>query len=256
MADTDVESDSAILGTLAGIMSEDADVTRKSKLTNKSNTKRNTKGGQVGKNSTHDLRSQKDTTTSNNKTKRVPVVVKDTNVEQEKGLGSSGNENHADAHEIVERVTNSVRDSSPSPGCSRDGHYREDSPNRNPKLTLRKEVRFDKSDRGYNYGAKGQGDNVCYPYKSQIHDARTGSSRDCGSAPSLPDRLTGGRPSRARGSGEVDGGRRWHAEADESDDRSADVAARVFTSSDDDRPPCDGRGVSRPHYSGKVLSLF
>ncbi len=134
MTEADVESDSAILGSLAGILSEDADVAHKSKSMNTSNTKKNTRGGPKGKEVKHDLRSKKDATVSNDKTKGGSIVTNNNESVQDKGLSSHGVEDHSDVRENDKRGTNSIRSPSPKPGGSQDGYYRGDSPNRNPRV--------------------------------------------------------------------------------------------------------------------------
>ena len=55
MAEADVESDSAILASMAGILSEGEVRTHKQKQINRCDTKRNTKRGPKGKKEKHNM---------------------------------------------------------------------------------------------------------------------------------------------------------------------------------------------------------
>jgi hypothetical protein len=250
MAEADVESDSAVLASMAGVLSEDKDDTHKQKQTNKSGTKKNTKGGRKGKEVKRNLKSQKGVTGSDDNSMGVSPTMGDPHLTQERGSISHEVEDNSNTRGNFPQGIANQKGSSPKPGCSRGDYDGDSSPIRNPWLSHREGTRYNNTDRGNNdiNGAVGQGDDVYYPYKTQTQDTRTGSSRDCGGAQSLSDRLSAGRPSRARGSEEADeGGRRRRADAIHSDDRQHGAAVGTFSSTDDDRPT-DGRNVGRRHY--------
>ena len=247
MAEADVDSDTAIMASMAGVFTEDKDSTNKQKQTNKSDTKKNRKGGRKGKEVKRNLRSQKGTTESDDNSRGISPIMGDSHLTQERGLSFHEVEDNSNAHGNFPQGIVNQKGSSPRPGCSRDDYDGDSSPIRNPWLSHRKDTWFENTNREYNdvNRAVGQGDNVHYPNRTHTHDTRTGFSRDCGGAQSLSDRLNGGRPSRARGSEEAgDGGRRLRADAVEYDDRQHGAAVGTFSSTDDERPT-DGRDVGR-----------